>query len=196
SGRLAELFAATINESHGLGLIDETGDYTVSVALTDDVADNGRSVVEVLRREQFGEIDGEVDYALGVKIAGWTIPVPTDADDVIDQALTAAEAVLAEHGWKTAGPWRSQTATPTPPSPGADEWLGEVGAAAGLPPFFPFVKEKTMLTAAEFKTLREHLGIPGEWLARRFGVSDRSVRHWDSGEYPVPERISRWLRWL
>src|SRR5690606_10777388 len=53
-----------------------------------------------------------------------------------------------------------------------------------------------MLTAAEFKTLREHLGIPGEWLARRFGVSDRSVRHWDSGKYPVPERISRWLRWL
>ncbi len=34
-----------------LGLIDETGDYTVSVALTDDVADNGRSTVEVLRRE-------------------------------------------------------------------------------------------------------------------------------------------------
>jgi len=58
------------------------------------------------------------------------------------------------------------------------------------------VKEKTMLTAAEFKTLREHLGIPGEWLARRFGVSDRSVRHWDSGKYPVPERISRWMRWL
>src|SRR5690554_6211224 len=53
-----------------------------------------------------------------------------------------------------------------------------------------------MLTAAEFKTLRGHLGIPGEWLARRFGVSDRSVRHWDSGKYPVPERISRWLRWL
>src|SRR5690606_25485623 len=23
-----------------------------------------------------------------------------------------------------------------------------------------------------------------------------SVRHWDSGKYPVPERISRWLRWL
>lgn len=53
-----------------------------------------------------------------------------------------------------------------------------------------------MLTAAEFKSLREHLGIPGEWIARRFGVSDRSVRHWDSGKYPVPERISRWLRWL
>src|SRR5690554_5868991 len=67
---------------------------------------------------------------------------------------------------------------------------------AGLPPFLPFVKAKTMLTAAEIKTLREHLGIPGEWLARRFGVSDRSVRHWDSGKYPVPERISRWLVWL
>jgi len=53
-----------------------------------------------------------------------------------------------------------------------------------------------MLTAAEFKTIREHLGIPGEWIARRFGVSDRSVRHWDSGKYPVPERIGRWLRWL
>src|SRR5690606_20650806 len=39
SDRLAELFAATINEAYGLGLIDETGDYTVSVALTDDVAD-------------------------------------------------------------------------------------------------------------------------------------------------------------
>ena len=81
------------------------GDYTVSVALTDDVADNGRSVVEVLRREQIGEVDGETVYALGGKITGWTIPVPTDADDVIDQALTAAEDVLAEHGWKTAGPW-------------------------------------------------------------------------------------------
>ena len=105
SDRLAELFAATINEAYGLGLIDETGDYTVSVALTDDVADNGRSVVEVLRREQIGEVDGETVYALGGKITGWTIPVPTDADDVIDQALTAAEDVLAEHGWKTAGPW-------------------------------------------------------------------------------------------
>lgn len=94
----------TANEAYGLGLIDET-DYTVSVALTDDVADNGRSVVEVLRREQIGEVDGETFYALGGKIAGWTIPVPTDADDVIDQALTAAEDVLAEHGWKTAGPW-------------------------------------------------------------------------------------------
>ena len=104
SGRLAELFAAEINKAYGLGLIDE-GDYTVSVALTDDVADNGRSVVEVLRREQIGEVDGEAVYALGGKITGWTIPVPTDADDVIDQALTAAEDVLAEHGWKTAGPW-------------------------------------------------------------------------------------------
>lgn len=94
----------TANEAYGLGLIDET-DYTVSVALTDDVADNGRSVVEVLRREQIGEVDGEAVYALGGKITGWTIPVPTDADDVIDQALTAAEDVLAEHGWKPAGPW-------------------------------------------------------------------------------------------
>src|SRR5690606_538412 len=92
-------------------------------------------------------------------------------------------------------PGRSQAATPTPLSPGVDEWLGEVGAVAGLPPFFPFVKAKTMLTAAEFKTIREHLGIPGDWLARRFGVSGRSVRHWDSGKYPVPGRISRWMRW-
>src|SRR5690606_3631574 len=53
-----------------------------------------------------------------------------------------------------------------------------------------------MLTAADYNTLRKRLGIPGEWLARRFGVSDRSVRHWDSGKYPVPERIGRWLRWL
>src|SRR5690606_32934776 len=105
SDRLAELFAATINEAYGLGLIDETGDYTVSVALTDDVADNGRSVVEVLRREQIGEVGGAAVYALGGKIPGPTIPVPTDADDVAVQALPAAQDVLAEHGWKTAGPW-------------------------------------------------------------------------------------------
>ena len=37
--------------SRGEEVNDETGDYTVSVALTDDVADNGRSTVEVLRRE-------------------------------------------------------------------------------------------------------------------------------------------------
>src|SRR5690606_26602933 len=94
----------TANEAYGLGLIDER-DYTVSVALTDDLADNGRSTVEVLRREQIGEVDGEAVYALGGKITGWTIPVPTDADDVFDEALPAAEDVLAEHGWKTAGPW-------------------------------------------------------------------------------------------
>src|SRR5690606_7576113 len=53
-----------------------------------------------------------------------------------------------------------------------------------------------MLTAAGFKTLREHLGIPGEWLARRCGVSDGSVSHWDAGRCPVRERISCWRRWL
>src|SRR5690606_7114124 len=57
-------------------------------------------------------------------------------------------------------------------------------------------REQTMLTAAEFKSLREHLGIPGEWLARRFAVSDWTVRDCDRGNYPVPERLSRWVGWL
>src|SRR5690606_26107501 len=53
-------------------------------------------------------------------------------------------------------PGRSQTATPTPLSPGADEWLGEVGAAAGLPPFFPFVKENN----ADSSRIQDSPGTP------------------------------------
>lgn len=37
------------------------------------------------------------------------------------------------------------------------------------------------MTPAEFKTLRESLGLTTEWLAQWAGVNDRTVKYWESG---------------
>lgn len=46
------------------------------------------------------------------------------------------------------------------------------------------------MTPAEFKTLRESLGLTTAWLADRFNVSERSVQRWDNGDSPVPDAIA------
>lgn len=53
------------------------------------------------------------------------------------------------------------------------------------------------MTPAEFKTIREHLGLPAKWLAERLGVSLRTVQLWeaDNGvEREVPERAAVFLK--
>ncbi|GAX57263.1 helix-turn-helix domain-containing protein [Streptomyces olivochromogenes] len=53
---------------------------------------------------------------------------------------------------------------------------------AGMP-------EDERMTDAEFKVVREFLGLTGDWLAAHLGVSSRTVRHWEQGKYPIPDGV-------
>lgn len=42
------------------------------------------------------------------------------------------------------------------------------------------------MTGAEFKTLRESLGLPVSWVAAQGGVRERTVSYWEATSAPVP----------
>ncbi|MGW5353384.1 helix-turn-helix domain-containing protein [Streptomyces sp. NPDC004031] len=52
------------------------------------------------------------------------------------------------------------------------------------------------MSDAEFRVLRESLGLTGDWLADHLGVSSRTVRHWEQGKYDIPLGVARALRAL
>lgn len=43
------------------------------------------------------------------------------------------------------------------------------------------------MTGAEFRTLRESLGLSGDQLAQLLDVRDRTVRRWEAGDQAVPD---------
>lgn len=45
------------------------------------------------------------------------------------------------------------------------------------------------MTDAAFRTIREFLGLTGDWLAAHLDVSPRTVRHWEQGKYPIPDGV-------
>jgi DNA-binding transcriptional regulator YdaS (Cro superfamily) len=45
------------------------------------------------------------------------------------------------------------------------------------------------MTAIEFRTALERLGIPQRWLAERLGVDKGTVNRWALGERPVPPYV-------
>jgi transcriptional regulator with XRE-family HTH domain len=53
----------------------------------------------------------------------------------------------------------------------------------------PGMPEDERMTSAEFKVVREFLGLTGDWLAAHLGVSPRTVRHWEQGKYPIPDGV-------
>lgn len=53
----------------------------------------------------------------------------------------------------------------------------------------PGMPEDERMTDAEFKVVREFLGVTGDWLADHLGVSPRTVRHWEQGKYPIPDGV-------
>lgn len=53
----------------------------------------------------------------------------------------------------------------------------------------PGMPEDERMTDAEFKVVREYLGLTGDWLAAHLGVSPRTVRHWEQGKYPIPDGV-------
>lgn len=53
----------------------------------------------------------------------------------------------------------------------------------------PGMPEDERMTDAEFRVVREHLGLSGDWLAQHLQVNPRNVRAWEYGEKPIPDRI-------
>ena len=53
----------------------------------------------------------------------------------------------------------------------------------------PGMPEDERMTPAEFKVVREYLGLTGDWLADHLGVSGRTVRHWAPGKYAIPDGV-------
>jgi DNA-binding transcriptional regulator YiaG len=53
----------------------------------------------------------------------------------------------------------------------------------------PDMPEDERMTDAEFRVVREFLGLTGDWLASHLGVSPRTVRHWEEGKYEIPDGV-------
>ncbi len=53
----------------------------------------------------------------------------------------------------------------------------------------PDMPETERMTDAEFRTIREFLGLTGDWLAQHLDVTSRTVRHWEQGKYPIPDGV-------
>lgn len=50
------------------------------------------------------------------------------------------------------------------------------------------------MSSAEFRVLRENLGLTTQWIADELGVHHRTARRWDDGELAVPARAAVQLR--
>jgi hypothetical protein len=53
----------------------------------------------------------------------------------------------------------------------------------------PGMPDDERMTDAEFRVVREFLGLTGEWLAAHLGVSIRTVYHWEAGKFRIPDGI-------
>ncbi|QBP29703.1 helix-turn-helix DNA binding domain protein [Mycobacterium phage Typha] len=45
------------------------------------------------------------------------------------------------------------------------------------------------MTPAEFRIMREYLGLPPVWMAERLGVRERTVARWEHGHAPIPPGV-------
>lgn len=53
----------------------------------------------------------------------------------------------------------------------------------------PGMPEDERMTPAEFRVVREFLGLTGDWLAARLQVNPRTVRAWEQGRHPIPDGV-------
>lgn len=50
------------------------------------------------------------------------------------------------------------------------------------------------MTAAEFKTIRESLGLTAQWIADQAGVKLRTAQYWEAGRMAVPVGVAKMLK--
>ncbi|MFF3094188.1 helix-turn-helix domain-containing protein [Streptomyces cyaneofuscatus] len=53
----------------------------------------------------------------------------------------------------------------------------------------PGMPDDERMTDAEFRVIRDWLGLTGDWLATHLKVSPRTVRHWEQGKYAIPDGV-------
>jgi Domain of unknown function (DUF1870) len=53
----------------------------------------------------------------------------------------------------------------------------------------PDMPDDERMSPAEFRVVREFLGLTGDWLARHLGVNPRTVRSWEQGRDPIPDGV-------
>ncbi|MFJ6239765.1 helix-turn-helix domain-containing protein [Streptomyces griseus] len=53
----------------------------------------------------------------------------------------------------------------------------------------PGMPDDERMTDAEFRVIRDWLGLTGDWLAAHLNVSPRTVRHWEQGKYVIPDGV-------
>lgn len=53
----------------------------------------------------------------------------------------------------------------------------------------PGMPEDERMTPAEFQMVREFLGLSGPWLAKHLGVSYKTIQHWQTGKYLIPDGV-------
>lgn len=51
-----------------------------------------------------------------------------------------------------------------------------------------------MITAADFRAMREGLGLSQADVAKAMMVNAQTVKRWENGRYPVPDDAWRWLK--
>src|SRR5690606_15579714 len=60
---------------------------------------------------------------------------------------------------------------------------------SGLHPWEARMDDDERMTGSELQTVREYLGLTGQALVGILGVNPRTVRSWESGRDPIPERV-------
>lgn len=53
----------------------------------------------------------------------------------------------------------------------------------------PGMPDDERMSDAEFRVVREYLGLTPEWVAEHLAVSARTVRHWEAGKYAIPDGV-------
>ncbi len=53
----------------------------------------------------------------------------------------------------------------------------------------PGMPDDERMTDAEFRVVREFLGLSTDWLADYLNVNPRTVRHWEDGTHPIPDGV-------
>ncbi len=62
-----------------------------------------------------------------------------------------------------------------------------VAGASSIPD--EMLPDDERMTAAEFRVVREYLGLTTRWLADRLGVQERTVQRWEAGASPIPDGV-------
>lgn len=52
------------------------------------------------------------------------------------------------------------------------------------------------MSAAEFRVVRESLGLTTRWVAEFLEVAERTVHRWEGGQSPIPDGVRRTMRYV